>query len=194
MHQWAWALIMVALPGILWVGFLEKYHEKLRGREIITTVIVPLGLGAVGVGALTGSVLLFQDNSFWGELVTYLTGKINDDPFRSNVVAKIGFIGLMLLASEWVIGKVESRAILRVQWMRRLLFFLILPLAYYEAIFSRLLYLYFGLETLLIIGLWILGDLRRRIAAGIIFISYSLMPNALRILVGLPNWKALLYG
>jgi hypothetical protein len=194
MHQWGWMLIMPALLGILWVGLLEKYHEKLRGREILATVIFPLGLGVIGVGVLTATASIFQDNHFWGELGTYLTGKINDDPFRSNVVGKVGFIGLMFLASEWVIGKVESRAILRVQWMRRILFFLILPLAYYEAIFSRLLYLYFGLETLLIIGLWMLGDLRRRIAAGIIFISYSLTPNVLRILVGLSNWKALLYG
>jgi len=200
MHQWIWVFLGLVLVVMVWLEYLESCRGLSVRNGIITTGLVPLVIGTLGVAGLhlawsaTDLSTLLGQTRFFGEVTSYISGRIIDDVWRVDVFAKVLFVGLVFFVSEMMLTKGNYSQPSRLQLIRRAIFFSILPAMVFEPIFGRLLYLYWGFELLLLFQLSSSANPRKSSVGAVIFVSYAIMPNAGRVLIGLDTWKEILYG
>ena len=106
-----------------------------------------------------------------------------------NVLLKASMIFGLVLISESLIGKTKRNELVTngIRSLRRRTILLILPLAVYPEIFSRVMVLYWAVEIVFLV--WALNSEIARVRLGgiAVFVAYGFAPNTVNILVG-PNW------
>ena len=103
---------------------------------------------------------------------------------RSPPIVKVLFLTAVIGISELLLGKTESSNKGNIRSMRRRIFILLLPLAVFPEIFSKLLMMYWGVELVFIV--WAINSSidRHRRAGAFVFLAYGFAPNAINVLIG----------
>jgi hypothetical protein len=189
-----YAAILGAI-GIL-LGILGEVDRRDYSRRQATPIISSAELLSFMMGVITvlliKGILVFgifnMDIPFVGDLKPYV---IRDGEYESlerlSSFAKAGAIFFVFASSEIMAGRILGSDGRDIRHLRRRVFAFVIPFLVYSEIFSRVIVLYWALETVFLI--WALNSkqLRVRLAGAIVFLAYGCAPNAINVLIG-PNW------
>jgi hypothetical protein len=106
---------------------------------------------------------------------------------RISSFIKAGAIFVIFSSSELFLGKISRSDGTNIRLLRRRLLIFLIPFLIYPEIFSRLIVLYWAMETIFVV--WALNSekLRSRLAGATVFVAYGFAPNAINVLIG-PDW------
>ena len=148
-----------------------------------------LGIATIAfIKAIAVLGIFTNDIHLIGDLKPYL---VMSDQYESierlSSFVKVGAILFVFAVSEFFLGRTSISDSGDIRSLRRMIFVFVIPLAVYPEIFSRTLILYWAVETVFIMWGLSSSNLRPRLAAAAVFVSYGFAPNAINVLIG-PNW------
>ena len=159
-----------------------------RQGEIRALIPLKNELYAFGFGLILVTVLTILHSIGNPELIYLLSLADSEEPFRTSLIVKISLLSSLFLISEIIAGSTCINSQIDIRGLRRTTFLLILPLALYSEIFSRVYFFYFAVEALFIVWTLVQPQKRVQLSGIVIFGCYSIAPNALNILLG-KGWQ-----
>jgi hypothetical protein len=194
-HQWApiLGLIGIYLITLGGLGASNELDKEVKPFSVSGPEGIALISGIIIVALIKGIMVIGIFNMeipLLGDLKPYvIKGQQYLIAERSGSLIKVGVIVGLFLISEGLIGKTKEvkSTFSATRLLRRRTIALILPLAVYPEIFSRLLVFYWAVEMIFIV--WALNSSEPRVRLGgvVVFVAYGFSPNVINTLVG-PKW------
>jgi hypothetical protein len=192
-HKWA---PFFGIAGLFAVMLGETRSGSRAPREILPTRLERQEIWLICIGVITvvfvKVIVVFgifnADIPLVGILKPYLVNAGEHVSLgRTTPITKVLFLIVVIGISELLLGRTKSSNSRNIRSVRRRIFLLLLPLAVYPEIFSKLLVMYWGVEVVFIV--WAINSPigRHRLAGAFIFLAYGFAPNAINVLIG-PNW------
>lgn len=188
LHQFG--LVFLVLITILMAPGLVSLERAANWKRfyIFSSVLLGLIIGLLLAFGLKMSVWFHIQ-----EISQFIFLDDSKDAFRTSALIKLGAVAFILLLSEICAGSYDSRTEYDLRYLRVAVFFSLLPLVIFPEVFSRVLFLYFGIEMLYMFHAISRDNIRYVTSGLVVFSSYGLAPNALNVLVG-KGWQEMVLG
>ena len=197
MHNWGLVFALLSVPIVL---ILEKLKHSARGSSrtflglwVATSGLIAGCLVVIGIELLlspvgNGVVRLVGDFQLVSDLKLYVNLDYSHLLGRTSAFYKLLLIGSLVITSELILGNRKLKGDFDIRSFRLAIFSFSIPLVIYPELFSRFLFFYFAAEMFFVISNIWAAEARARLASAIIFLAYSIAPNAINVLAG-TEWR-----